>query len=703
MSALLSTLNDWVEKGAIRPLDYALTRFIDEQLDHASDPVLLATALLSEANGHGHVCLDLQPVLKHPGSYLKAQYHPQPTSDEQGIGEQLAALVQDWSLEHWVEALRASEAVSTQTDDRANRQTDPNAASPLVLAGTAERPLLYLRRYWQYECAIHQGIEQRLRTPSAWDAPAIRPLLDQLFPSAPTTTEAATNWQKIACALAVRAGFAIITGGPGTGKTTTVMALLALLQGLQQQAAQAPLTMHLTAPTGKAAARLSDSLADSLQRLALDGPLADIQNAIPTQATTLHRLLGSQPGTRHFRHHAGNPLSADVVVVDEASMVDVEMLAKLLDALPATSRLVLIGDKDQLASVEAGSVLGDLSLQAHGGHYTRATAAWLQTATGESLPPALINDQGRDLAQATTLLRHSYRFAQYPGIGELAGLVNAGNTSIDTLKATFKRYARQSNAAITPTQNLQLIQLPRSAQSSADHSAATPQAPLKALLRNGYRGFLEVVLNDNPARAGTPTREALDAWALAVFACHRQFQLLTATRQGPWGVEALNALTVRALADIDSIQPMLPSDQAQWYSGRPVLITRNDYNLQLMNGDMGICLAWPALDARDHKRLRVAFPDGNGGVRWILPSRLQDVETVFAMTVHKSQGSEFAHTALVLPEHHNPVLTKELLYTGITRSSQAFTLVYSGDEALRKTLSQQVERASGLRYAPAAD
>jgi len=211
------------------------------------------------------------------------------------------------------------------------------------------------------------------------------------------------------------------------------------------------------------------------------------------------------------------------------------------------------------------------------------------------------------------------------------------------------------------------------------------------------------VLNDSPTRACTPTREALDAWALSVFACDRQFQLLTATRQGPWGVEALNALTVGALADIDSIQPMLPSDQAQWYSGRPVLITRNDYNLQLMNGDMGICLAWPALDARDHKRLRVAFPDGNGGVRWILPSRLQDVETVFAMTVHKSQGSEFAHTALVLPEHHNPVLTKELLYTGITRSSQAFTLVYSGDEALRKTLSQQVERASGLRYAPAAD
>lgn len=676
MNTLLGVLQNWVEQDGLRPLDLALARFIAEQQPQADERLLLAAALLSEANGRGHVCLNLANVLANPRHHLKAPHSLEPSATYPPVGEQLARMVDGWSLADWVASLHTSDAVSRQAD----AETGINNASPFVLASSTEQPLLYLRRYWRYEQHIRQAIEQRLRLPSRHAASAIQPWIEALFADN-------AGWQKIACALALQSRFAIITGGPGTGKTTTVMALLALLQGLARQSGAGPLNVQLAAPTGKAAARLSASLSHSLQRLALTGALGDILSLIPTAAVTLHRLLGSQPGSRHFRHHAGNQLNADVVVIDEASMVDVELLAKLLDALPAHCHVVLLGDKDQLASVEAGSVLGDLSQTAERGDYTPETAAWLTQATGESIPEALINPAGSPLAQATAQLRHSYRFAQYPGIGELARYVNDGNGNVETLAAIFDRYAGY----------LQRITLARRTHPDTTDQRADTNAPLLRLLRDGYRGLLEVVMDENPANHAEVSREALDTWALKVFARQHEFQLLCATREGPWGVEALNQLTLRALSSVERLRPMLPQAHEPWYSGRPVLVTRNDYNLGLMNGDIGICLQWPEHDNHGNARLRVAFTRADGTVRWILPSRLQQVETVFAMTVHKSQGSEFAHTALVLPEHHNPVLTKELLYTGITRSSQAFTLVYSNPETLRQTLNTQIERASGLR------
>ncbi|SFB86836.1 DNA helicase/exodeoxyribonuclease V, alpha subunit [Marinospirillum celere] len=686
MNALVTRLEDWVEKGALRPLDLALTRFIHEQEPQASEALLLATALLSEANGHGHVCLDLQQVLAKPEKLLSPADEPEEASQTSSIGGQLKEQLKGWTLESWVQALLDSDAVA---DERATDQPQA-ASSPLVLAGSKERPLLYLRRYWMYERQIEQGITQRLALQTPWSTEKLRSLLDQLFSDKKQTPD----WQKIACALAARSGFAIITGGPGTGKTTTVVRLLALLQGLQLQAGKPPLSLRLAAPTGKAAARLSESLAGSVQRLDLGADLARIQEQIPTEVSTLHRLLGSQARTRHFRHHAGNPLAADLVVVDEASMVDVEMLAKLLDALAPTTRLILLGDKDQLASVEAGSVLGNLCLEADQGNYTPATAGWLEEATGEQLPPTLLSETGSALAQATTLLQHSYRFNDYPGIGALAVSVNSGKASVGELKGIFNSYERKAKEAATKHNNLQLIKLDTSRQQQSDSKQADPWAALKSLVRDGYKGFLETLINKRPT--GTASREELDAWALSIFSEHKKFQLLTAVRRGPWGVDALNQLTLSALKEVEKLKPLLGNGNSPWYSGRPVLVTRNDYSLKLMNGDIGICLEWPTQDETGRKVLRVAFPDGQGGVRWVLPSRLQGVETVFAMTVHKSQGSEFTHTALVLPDRHNPVLTKELLYTGITRSSQAFTLVYSDEGTLETTLKGRVERASGL-------
>ncbi|WP_416885222.1 exodeoxyribonuclease V subunit alpha [Marinospirillum sp.] len=686
MNALVTRLEDWVEKGALRPLDLALARFIDEQEPQASEALLLATALLSEANGHGHVCLDLQQVLAKPEKRLSPADESEAASQTASIGEQLKEQLKGWTLASWVEALLDSDAVA---DERATHQPH-TASSPLVLAGSLERPLLYLRRYWMYERQIEQGITQRLALHTPWPTEKLRSLLDQLFGDKKQTPD----WQKIACALAARSGFAIITGGPGTGKTTTVVRLLALLQGLQLQAGKPPLSLRLAAPTGKAAARLSESLAASLKRLDFGADLAKIQEQIPTEVSTLHRLLGSQAGTRHFRHHAGHPLAADLVVVDEASMVDVEMLAKLLDALAPTTRLILLGDKDQLASVEAGSVLGDLCLEADQGNYTQATADWLLKATGEPLPTTLLSETGRAQAQVTTLLHHSYRFDASPGIKALAESVNSGQANLEALEAIFLRYQLKPKEKVPKEGNLQLIKLDVGGREHKDATQRQPLAELKKLLRDGYKGFLQTLIEQRPT--GTATRQELDAWALKIFESHRQFQLLTAVRRGPWGVDALNQLTLSALSEVEKLKPLLSNGSSLWYAGRPVLITRNDYSLKLMNGDIGICLEWPTQDETGRKVLRVAFPDGQGGVRWVLPSRLQGVETVFAMTVHKSQGSEFTHTALVLPDLHNPVLTKELLYTGITRSIATFTLVYSDKETLETTLKSRVERASGL-------
>lgn len=694
--SLMEQLQGWVDAGGLRALDLAFTRFIAEQTPDASDALLLAVALLSERNAHGHVCLDLQAALHHPEHLLSSMQDNTAASQpiRRALQEQLSRL----TLEQWLNQLASSSAV-----EDCRGQSTSHTSRPLIMSSApttnGSRPMLYLRRYWQYERRIQAGIQQRLQQQQPLPHPLTGQLLEQLFPQPTQQTTSEPDWQKIACLLAARSGFAIITGGPGTGKTTTVVRLLALLQGLQLQQALPPLQIRLAAPTGKAAARLNESISGSVQKLQLNGGQAEEwRAAIPTEVSTLHRLLGSLPNTRHFRHHAANPLPADLVVVDEASMVDVEMLTRLLDALSPDTRLILLGDKDQLASVEAGSILGDLCQQADAGHYTPTTCQWIEQTCGEIIPASLQHPHGSSLHQATTMLRHSYRFDDYPGIGKLADEVNSGRADIQNIKQIFQQHQRpdlHQPEQVDQQHNLRLIQLPRQSDQ--------PQPDLrelKQLLVQGYRPYLQCIRDQQPAAEAS--REALDEWAKAVFEQHRHFQLLTPVRRGLWGVEQLNQLVFQAIKDSDrSEAPLLPAGEPLWYAGRPVLVTRNDYSLKLMNGDIGICLEWPqeldqTTDEPPRKILRVAFPDGKGGIRWVLPSRLQGVETVFAMTVHKSQGSEFTHTALLLPDRPNPVLTRELLYTGITRSSKAFTLIYQQDDVLQQALSSQVERVSGL-------
>lgn len=685
-AGLLSRLDRWVAAGWLRGVDRAFAGFLAEQVPQAPAPLLLAAALASHQLGRGHACLRLEAVLTDPGGTL-ALPPPQPVPE--GVHpEPPEALLRGLDAAAWAAAMACPALVGQGPGD-----------TPLVF----EAGRLYLRRYWDHERTVRDALSRRLAlpprlTPERW--PALRAALDALF--SPVGPSSATDWQRLACALAARSDFAVITGGPGTGKTTTVVRLLAVLQALAlgPGGEGRPWRIRLAAPTGKAAARLNESIAGAVQGLRLQAlPQPDaVRAAIPTEVVTVHRLLGSRPDSRHFRHDEAHPLPVDLLVIDEASMVDLELMAAVVRALPEGARLVLLGDKDQLASVEAGAVLGDLCRRADRGHYTPATADWLAQVAGQRPDAALVDPDGSPWDQAIVTLRHSHRFDAASGIGRLARAVNDGDLA--ALRAV----------------------LGDAPPDIAVHRSDDGDAVWRALVEEGgRRGFLGQGQGRVRARDGLPVpppaalrhlfdvlrqarpaddapQDAFDDWARAVLRAQADCQLLCALRDGPWGVEGLNRRIEGLLAARGLIAP-----GAAWYLGRPVMVTRNDHGLGLMNGDLGVTLALPSRDGGDGRPvLRVAFPAGDGGpgVRWVLPSRLQAVETVYAMTVHKSQGSEFAHAVLVLPPNGNPVLTRELVYTGITRARDWFSLVLAGPRGpavLEDAVRRRVRRDGALR------
>lgn len=657
--ALLALLDSWQVSGWLRPLDVAFASFLYGQAADTSASVLLAAALVSHQLGHGHVCLDLPTTLEAPELALSLPPADSETQSSLPPTQLLAAL----TAAQWQQQLTDSPVV-----DAGDSAASGNR--PLVLIGQR----LYLRRYWQYERQVVEGLRARLQPIAVSEDLPVR--LQALF----ADSQQQPDWQRIACALAARGRFSIITGGPGTGKTTTVVRLLALLQAPAIAAGQ-PLRIRLAAPTGKAAARLTESIGKQVGQL----PVADeIRKAIPTEVGTLHRLLGSLPDSRHFRHHSGNPLALDVLVVDEASMIDLEMMAFVLAALPPEARLILLGDKDQLASVEAGAVLGDLCRDADAGYYSVETANWLEQVSGQSLAAAGLrvgDAQRHALAQQTAMLRYSHRFGADSGIGELARAVN--RCDADRARGLL------SQGGFSDIRSLRLSSV-KDAGFAALVLGSDDGLP-------GYAAYLQVMAAQRPASVTAAADPQWQDWARAVLTNFERFQLLCAVRRGDWGVTAVNQRVAALLYK----RGLLSSEQ-QWYEGRPVLVTRNDYSLGLMNGDIGIALRIrePALQPGqpETEALRVAFArnDGSGGIRFVLPSRLTEVETVFAMTVHKSQGSEFEHAALVLPEARNPVLTKELVYTAITRASAHFTLLESRPGVFEAAVQTPVRRISGL-------
>ncbi|MEP7185389.1 MAG: exodeoxyribonuclease V subunit alpha [Rhodanobacter sp.] len=650
--ALLDQFARDIEQGRLRTLDVALARFLSERDPLMSDSLLWLTALLSRQLADGNLCLELERF----GAMADEEEWPH----------------------HWRQHRRAVES-----------SLDLLAASPLVADGThgmpADAPLvldgtrLYLRRYWNHERVVASAIRQRLA--QTWLVPAnLGQELDRLFPPATSSKSLAPNWPKIACALIARGGFSVITGGPGTGKTTTVVRLLGLLQTLQLRENTQPLRIRLAAPTGKAAARLNASIAAQIAQLDVDEP---VRNAIPAEVETLHRLLGARPDTRRFRHDRANPLHLDVLVIDEASMIDLEMMSAVLTALPPEARLILLGDKDQLSSVEAGAVLGDLCQHAESGRYSKETAAWLRATTGEDIA-AFVGEGAMPLDQQVAMLRHSHRFSDSSGIGRLARAVNNGS-------------ADQANALLTtPSADLSWITSSNSARLAELIIDGNPDmfvARDDTGAPRGYRHYLEHLQRARPA--ADSGNEAHDHWAREILNAFARFQLLCALRRGPQGVEGLNSLIAQSLYARNLIE-----SPAGWYEGRPVMVTRNDYSLGLANGDVGICLRMP--DDTGTLRLVVSFllnapagdPSGNR-IRHVLPTRLGDIATVYAMTVHKSQGSEFEHTALILPADVGNILSRELLYTGITRARRWFTLI--GDHnVIANAIGRRIWRHSGL-------
>jgi exodeoxyribonuclease V alpha subunit len=648
----LAPLHQAVERGLLRPLDVAFAHFLASEDANAPTVLPLLGALTSRQQADGHLCLDL------------AMW--QPLAEESAWPASWRALLSEAT---------ADAAGLTHSTLIADADDDQRSGSPLVLDGSR----LYLRRYWNHEQRVAQAIGRRLSTPHV--APAhLSEQLGRLFPS---TNTSGPDWQRVACALAARGAFTVITGGPGTGKTTTVVRLLGLLQTLQWKDAARALRIRLAAPTGKAAARLQTSISTQIAKLDVDHA---VRATIPSQVDTLHRLLGARPDSRRFRHDSGHPLHLDVLVIDEASMIDLEMMSAVLAALPDDARLILLGDKDQLSSVEAGAVLGDLCYRAEAGHYSSDTTRWLLETTGDHVD-AWTQADATSLDQHVAMLRHSHRFDADSGIGQLAQQVNEG----DAVKArqwlagihTDIAWVNKTADASSLTE---LVLRGGASRFSTGTDGSQPQ---------GYRHYIEWLRQQRPqARADA---QAFETWAQGALRAFGGFQLLCALRQGPFGAEGLN----RQIAGILHQAGLIDASR-EWYEGRPVMVTRNDYGLGLMNGDVGIALRVP--DETGALQLRVAFEvagqagDATPRIRFVHPARLGERETVYAMTVHKSQGSEFEHAALVLPGEPGPVLTRELLYTGITRAKRWFTLLALPD-TVTYCVGNQSRRQSGLLYA----
>ncbi|MBU4263908.1 MAG: exodeoxyribonuclease V subunit alpha [Proteobacteria bacterium] len=543
---------------------------------HPGPELALAARLVARQMGQGHICLDLE---EFAGRRVLLAEGQEVVCPELGC---------------WVDGLRKCGVVGA-----------PGEWQPLIV----DPPFLYLQLYWQYErevadCILaHSRMEQQ-----EYDAEKVEKNLSRLFPRADGAESDEPDWQKEAARKALASRFCVISGGPGTGKTTTVARILALY--LQLSGDDAAGRIFLAAPTGKAAARLQEAI--RYAKMGLDCA-PELKAAIPETAVTLHRLLGiTQKGRRY---DGKNLLPARLVVVDEASMVDLPLMAWLMTAIPADCTLILLGDRNQLSSVQPGAVLGDICQGLRDG----------------------------SIHQSLAELHRSYRFASFSGIGKLSRAVNSGDGAgaLAVLMDDGYKDVRWLDMAGDVSGFQQRIVDKIAQHHNRIMHAASPE---EALRRMG------------------------------------EFAVLAALRRGPFGVEGINRLASDLLAPPDAL----------YFHGRPIMVRRNHYGLQLYNGDTGLILP----DAEADDELRVFFP-AESGVRKLLPARLPEHETAFALTVHKSQGSEFDHVVLILPAESSPVLSRELVYTGITRAVQSVE-IWGTKSVFVEAVSSRTSRKSGL-------
>lgn len=695
---ITTLLKQWEDEGRLTPLDRHFAQELSHIHQETSPLFLLICALLSQQLSKQHTCLPLAHIqLNNPLQEKSSQC--QITCSHETLADKLSSFSAIINI------------------NRAETNSNINQA-PMIL----DNGYLYLQRYYQFERQVSYKLNALSADNSnAIDEKNIRHIattLDLLYPKQNINTPV-FDWQKIATATALSKKLAVITGGPGTGKTTTVTKLLFLLclqhASHSEHANAAPLTIKLVAPTGKAAARLSESIKASKHRLKaeitqwpndihilashhshagtelgsshnnttsedVDKPYAFSAQAhlnalaqVPEEGATLHRLLGVIPNSHKFRHDEANPLRLDLLVVDEASMVDLPMMYKLLHALPPHARLILLGDQDQLASVEAGAVLADicagLALQPNEKtegqwrmRYSASHAALLSRLCDEDLSACIDNrtqQQPALFGDSLCMLMHSHRFKGDAGIGQLATGVNQSN--------------KQRIKQVWQAGYQELCWL--------EHQIHTRgNVGLTALLEqstSAYGRYLTMVKNQLQS-------------ADTIIECFNEYRILCAMRSGEYGVDGINQSVTQALWQAKLIQPT-----QEFYAGRPIIIQSNDYNLGLFNGDIGLILP----DKNRDNKLMAHFIQADASMLSVLPARLPQHDTCYAMTVHKSQGSEFNQVALVLPVNPSPsqkqLLTKELVYTGITRAKQHFTCLGS-EKVFEQASLKATQRASGL-------
>jgi exodeoxyribonuclease V alpha subunit len=601
--------------GLLSDLDVQFADLVRRATGSEEVAVLHAAALASRAVGEGHACLDLaaQAGRSFPGRPAPAG---EPDAEASGSEARRGTVPTLPPLEEWLAALA--------TDAARRIVGGPDDGRPLVLSGTR----LYLRRYWDYECLVAAGLAALAADE---DVPDVLPAdfedrLAAYFPVGSAGGETSAR-QRAAARNALVRRLSILSGGPGTGKTYTLARIVALL--VEAHGQDRPFRVRIAAPTGKAAARAVESVRAAKATLSgITGSAVLAQ--VPEDALTLHRLLGPIPNSPYFRHHRDNPLDADLVVVDEASMVDLPLMAKLLDALPPGCRLMLVGDRFQLASVEPGRVYGDLC------------------------EAALLSDA---LRPCMTELTFSHRFSSSPDIGSVATAVNAGSTGAwPVLRACASGKVAQHDVAATGL--------------SAD-------AAFRSVVLNGYQAFLNA----------TEPAAALEAAA--------RFRVLCAVRRGPCGVTAVSRAIERILASVEGRSARRVAPSGSFYDHQLVMVVANEYSLHLFNGDVGVVLRNPETKALA-AWFDAAAVSGQAGVRAVPVDLLPEHETAFAVTVHKSQGSEFEHVALVLPtDSGSPVLTRELLYTGITRAKERLD-VWCTEAAFAAAVARRTQRSSGL-------
>ena len=605
MNNFINHLEILRDQGQILDIDLEWCRFLSRQHPTASSQVLLAACLTSYLYRQGDVCLILD------------SYAGQPVfNDFEG---ETGCVVSE--LKEWRRELEESHVVGS-----------PGDFKPLIL----DDDRLYMHKLWHYEKTLAEKLISRSDDQvSQLDECLLKDGLRRLFSS----SDEQTDWQQIAAAVTVRNKLSIISGGPGTGKTSTVVRILALLLEQAEKQNQQP-NIVLTAPTGKAAARLQESIRSARDSIQVsDG----IRSAIPDSAVTLHQLLGARRHTSAFKHNEENPLPYDVIIVDEVSMVDQALMSKLMKALLKDTKLILLGDKDQLASVEAGSVLGDICLHAENS-YSSGRADWLKSLSLE-LPHSSTSSNPKPLTDNITLLTKSYRFESGSGISLLAESVNNGEVeeAIQLLAGD-----KHSDIGFTLLEDVSGLR--------------------RVIAQKVDQYYSELAKNNSPERA---------------FDILREFRILAAHRSGPWGIEYLNKL----VEEILSRKKIIPKYR-QWYVGKPVIVNVNDYSLGLYNGDTGICLP------NEEGELRIYF-ESEEDLKEIIPNRLPNHNCAYALTVHKSQGAEFNHILLVLPVQLSKVVSRELIYTAVTRARTTVD-VLSTKKTLRKGIASKLKRRSGL-------